>query len=55
MREKRKKEMEVVGNGDTKAGESKQASRLKAYSSWSWDECDMVARHTDCLLSFNIN
>ncbi|KAG7234546.1 hypothetical protein INR49_003932 [Caranx melampygus] len=42
MREKRKKEMEAVGNGDTKAGESKQASRLKAYNCWSWDKCDML-------------
>uniref|UniRef100_A0A3B4ULU5 RNA polymerase II-associated protein 3 n=1 Tax=Seriola dumerili TaxID=41447 RepID=A0A3B4ULU5_SERDU len=42
MREKKKKKkMETVGNGDTKAEESKQASKIKAYDYRSWDKFDV--------------
>ncbi|XP_037616866.1 RNA polymerase II-associated protein 3 isoform X2 [Sebastes umbrosus] len=39
MRERRKKE--PTGNGDAKAEESKEASRIKAYDYKSWDKFDV--------------
>ncbi|XP_071358436.1 RNA polymerase II-associated protein 3 [Trachinotus anak] len=43
MREKKKKKkkMETAGNGDTKAEEPTQASRIKAYDYRSWDKFDV--------------
>uniref|UniRef100_UPI0037E75945 RNA polymerase II-associated protein 3 n=1 Tax=Semicossyphus pulcher TaxID=241346 RepID=UPI0037E75945 len=40
MREKKKKR-EPTGNGDAKADEAKQASRIKAYDYRSWDKFDV--------------
>lgn len=40
MREKKRKK-EPTGNGDMKADESKQASRIKAYDYRSWDKFDV--------------
>ncbi|XP_070709764.1 RNA polymerase II-associated protein 3 [Pempheris klunzingeri] len=40
MREKKKRKKEQTGNGDSKAAESKQASRIKAYDYRSWDKFD---------------
>ncbi|KAL3048080.1 hypothetical protein OYC64_006789 [Pagothenia borchgrevinki] len=42
MRErKKKKKKEPMSNGDAKAGESKDASRIKAYDYKSWDKFDV--------------
>lgn len=45
MRErKKKKKKEPMSNGDAKTGESKDASRIKAYDYKSWDKFDVVAK-----------
>lgn len=45
MKEKKKKKKmdPAPGNGDTKAEEHKQESRIKAYDYRSWDKFDVVA------------
>lgn len=43
MRDKKKKKKEPIDNGDTKADETKQTSRIKAYDYQSWDKFDAVA------------
>lgn len=40
-RKKKKKKKEPMSNGDAKAGESKDASRIKAYDYKSWDKFDV--------------
>lgn len=40
---KKKKKKEPTGNGDAKAEEPSEASRIKAYDYRSWDKFDVVA------------
>ena len=43
MRERKKKKKEPTGNGDAKAEQAKEASRIKAYDYRSWDKFDVVS------------